>query len=65
MSLAVVLKAAPVYIETFHVGDVVHSPKREADVPSKSREEIYTMIKKRLDVNAIPIEQSQVFSRSL
>jgi hypothetical protein len=53
LAVYIVLKAAPVYIEAFSVGDVVHSLKREADLPSKSREEIYTMIKKRLDVNDV------------
>jgi hypothetical protein len=53
LAVYIVLKAAPVYIEAFSVGDVVNSLKREADLPSKSREEIYTMIKKRLDVNDV------------
>jgi hypothetical protein len=53
LAVYVVLRAAPVYIEAFSVADVVNSLRREADLPSKSREEIYTMIKKRLDVNDI------------
>jgi hypothetical protein len=35
------------------VGDVVNSLKKEPDLKERSREEIYTMIKKRLDVNNI------------
>ena len=53
LAVYIVLKAVPVYIEAFSVGDVVHSLKREVDLPSKSREGIYTVIKKRLDVNDI------------
>jgi hypothetical protein len=53
LAVYIVLKAVPAYIEAFSVGDVVNSLKREADLPSKSREEIYTMIKKRLDVNDV------------
>ena len=53
LMLYVVLKAAPVYIEAFSVGDAINSLKKEADLKEKSREEIYTMIKKRLEVNNI------------
>jgi hypothetical protein len=49
----IVMRAAPAYIEAFSVGDVVNSLKKELDVREKSREEIYSMIKKRLDVNNI------------
>jgi hypothetical protein len=61
LAVYIVLKAVPVYIEAFSVGDVVNSLKREADLPSKSREEIYTMIKKRLDVNDVrSVEQGDI-----
>jgi uncharacterized protein DUF4845 len=53
LAVYIVLKVAPVYIEAFSVGDVVNSLKKEFDLKEKSREEIYTMIKKRLDVNNI------------
>ena len=53
LAVYIVLKVAPVYIEALSVGDVVNSLKKELDLKEKSREEIYTMIKKRLDVNNI------------
>jgi uncharacterized protein DUF4845 len=53
LAVYIVLKVAPVYIEALSVGDVVNSLKKEFDLKEKSREEIYTMIKKRLDVNNI------------
>ncbi len=53
LAVYIVMKVAPVYIEAFSVGDVVNSLKKELDLKEKSREEIYTMIKKRLDVNDI------------
>ena len=53
LAVYIVLKVAPVYIEALSVGDVVSSLKKELDVKEKSRDEIYTMIKKRLEVNNI------------
>ena len=53
LAVYIILRAAPAYIEAFSVGDVVNSLKKELDLKEKSREEIYTMIKKRLDVNNI------------
>jgi len=53
LAVFIVMKVAPVYIEAWSVGDVVNSLKKELDLKEKSREEIYTMIKKRLDVNNI------------
>ena len=53
LAVYIVLKVAPAYIEALSVGDVVNSLKKELDLKEKSREEIYTMIKKRLDVNNI------------
>jgi hypothetical protein len=53
LAVYIVLKVVPVYIEAFSVGDAVNSLKKELDVKEKSREEIYTMIKKRLEVNNI------------
>ena len=53
LAVYILLRAAPAYIEAFSVGDVVNSLKKELDLKEKSREEIYTMIKKRLDVNNI------------
>ena len=49
----VIMRITPAYIEAFSVGDVVNSLKKEVDLKEKSREEIYKMIKKRLDVNSI------------
>ena len=53
LAVYIILKAAPAYIEAFSVGDVVNSLRKELDLKEKSREEIYTTIKKRLDVNNI------------
>ena len=53
LAVYIILRAAPAYIEALSVGDVVNSLKKELDLKEKSREEIYTMIKKRLDVNNI------------
>jgi len=53
LAVYILLRAAPAYIEALSVGDVVNSLKKELDLKEKSREEIYTMIKKRLDVNNI------------
>ena len=49
----IVIKAVPVYMEAFSVGDAINSLKKEADLKEKSQDEIYNMIKKRLDVNNI------------
>ena len=48
LGVYIILKVAPVYIEALSVGDVVNSLKKELDLKEKSREEIYTMIKKRV-----------------
>ena len=53
LAVYIVLKVAPVYIEALSVGDAVNSLKKEFDLKEKSREEIYSMLKKRLDVNNI------------
>ena len=53
LAVYIILRAAPAYIEALSVGDVVNSLKKEMDLKEKSREEIYAMIKKRLDVNNI------------
>ena len=50
----IVLKVAPVYIESFSVGDAINSLKKEElEIKEKSRDEIRKMIRKRLDVNNI------------
>jgi hypothetical protein len=49
----IVMRAVPVYIESLSVGDAINSLKKEADIKEKSRDEIYRMIRKRLDVNNI------------
>src|SRR5919197_294325 len=53
LAVYIILRVAPVYVEALSVGDVVNSLKKEMDLKEKSREEIYTMLKKRLDVNNI------------
>lgn len=53
LAVYIVLRVAPVYIEALSVGDAVNSLKKELDLKEKSRDEIYTMLRKRLDVNNI------------
>ena len=53
LDVYIILRAAPAYIESFSVGDVVNSLKKELELKEKSREEIYTMIKKRFEINNI------------
>ena len=53
LGVYIVMRAAPAYIEALSVGDVVNSLKKELDLKERSREEIYTMIKKRFDINNI------------
>jgi hypothetical protein len=53
LDVYIILRAAPAYIESLSVGDVVNSLKKELDLKEKSREEIYTMIKKRFEINSI------------
>lgn len=53
LAVYIILRVAPAYIEALSVGDVVNSLKKELDLKEKPREEIYNMIKKRLDVNDI------------
>jgi len=47
------MHAAPAYIEAFNVGDAVTSLRKDIDLRERSRDEIYTILKKRLDVNDI------------
>ena len=47
------MRAAPAYIEALSVGDAINTLKKEIDLKEKSREEIYSMIKKRFEVNNI------------
>ena len=53
LGVYIILRVAPTYIEALSVGDVVNSLKKELDLKEKPRDEIYNMIKKRLDVNDI------------
>ena len=53
LAVYIILMVAPVYIEAFSVGDVISSLRKEYDLKEKSRDEIYNIIKKRLDVNDI------------
>ena len=49
----IIMRAVPVYIESLSVGDAINSLKKEPEIKEKSRDEIYKMIRKRLDVNNI------------
>ena len=53
LAVYIILRVAPTYIEALSVGDVVNSLKKELDLKEKPRDEIYNIIKKRLDVNDI------------
>ena len=53
LAVYIVLRVAPVYIEALSVGDAVSSLKKELDLKEKPRDEIYNMLRKRLDVNNI------------
>ena len=48
-----IAKAVPAYLESYSVGDVVNSLRKEIDLKDKSKEEIYKMIQKRFEVNDI------------
>ena len=48
-----IMKAIPAYIESYSVGYVVNSLKKEIDLKDKSKEEIYKMIQKNFEVNDI------------
>ena len=47
------LKIAPIYFDSFKVGDVVSGMKDERGLGDKSNAEIVNMILKRLDVNMV------------
>ena len=49
----IIMKAVPSYIESYIVGDVINSLKKEIDLKDKSKEEIYRMIQKRFETNDI------------
>jgi len=49
----IIAMAIPAYIESYSVGDVVNSLKKEVDLKDKSKEEIYKLIQKRFEVNDI------------
>ena len=49
----IIVKAVPAYIEAYSVGDAINSLKKDIDLKDKSKEEIYKMIQKRLEVNDI------------
>jgi Domain of unknown function (DUF4845) len=48
LTVYIILRVAPAYIEALSVGDVVNSLKKELDLKEKSREEISKIIQKRL-----------------
>lgn len=47
------LKIMPVYFDSFKVGDVVSGMKEERGLGDKTKNEIITMIMRRLDVNMV------------
>lgn len=48
-----IFKLAPPYIEAYNVSDALNSLKKDLEIREKSKEEIYTILKKRFDVNDI------------
>ena len=48
-----IFKLAPPYIEAYNVQDALHSLKKDLDIREKSKDEVYSMLKKRFDVNDI------------
>ena len=59
LAIYIVLKVAPVYIEAFSVGDVVHSMRKEPDLKERSRDDIANMIRKRFEINDIHSVQKE------
>jgi hypothetical protein len=49
----VAMRAVPAYIESYSVGDVLNSLKKDTDLQEKSKDEIYRMIQKRFDINEV------------
>jgi len=49
----VAMRAVPAYIESYNVGDVLNSLKKEIDLKDKSKDEIYRMIQKRFEINDV------------
>ena len=49
----IILKIAPIYFDSFKVGDVVSGMKEERGLGDKTNNEITTMIMRRLDVNMV------------
>ena len=49
----IILKIAPIYFDSFKVGDVVSGMKAERGLGDKTNNEIITMIMRRLDVNMV------------
>ena len=47
------LKVMPIYFDSFKVGDVISSLKKERGLGEKTNNEIATIILKRLDVNVV------------
>lgn len=49
----VIMKLVPPYIESFSVADALGSLRKEVDIRDKSKEEIYTMLRKRFEVSDV------------
>jgi hypothetical protein len=49
----IIAMAVPAYIESYSVGYVVNSLKKEIDLKDKSKEEIYKIIQKNFEVSDI------------
>src|SRR5262249_18261304 len=47
------MRSLPAYIESYNVGDVLNSLKKEVDLKDKSKDEIYRMLQKRFEINDI------------
>jgi len=53
LAVYIIIKVTPAYIEAYSVGDVASSLKKEPNWKNKSPEELYSIIKRRLEINGI------------
>lgn len=52
-AIFLIFKLAPPYIEAYSVKDSVNSLTKELEIRDKSKEDVYKLLKKRLDINDI------------
>jgi hypothetical protein len=52
-AIFLIFKLAPPYIEAYSVQDSLNSLKKDLEIREKSKEEIYTLLRKRFEINDI------------